>query len=210
LKATRKESASQAGATDERLLVEAAQKDSARFTELYEANFERVYAFVASRVRNRSDAEDLTAEVFQHALANLKRFEWRGVPFAAWLYRIASNTLSDRWQRASREQGTAAADDPPDPHAHANPEEVERRAQLFRFVATLPADQRRVIEMRFAEEKSIAEIARELKRTAGAIKQLQFRGIRALRDRMDKTSEGDAPRKKPAKKLAAESGERNG
>lgn len=205
MKATRKEA-------DEGLLVAAAQKDPARFTELYEANFERVYAYVLRRVSNRSDAEDVTAEVFQHALADLKNFEWRGVPFAAWLYRIAGNALADRWQRVSREQGTAtaAADDPRDPHARANPEEVERRAQLFRLVGTLPGDQRRVIEMRFAEEKSIAEIARELKRSAGAIKQLQFRGIQALRKQVGEVLVGKAPRKRPAEKASKKSGERNG
>ena len=68
---------------DERLLVEAAQKDPARFGELYELNFERVYAYVLRRVRSRTETEDVTADVFHHALANLKRFEWRGVPFAA-------------------------------------------------------------------------------------------------------------------------------
>src|SRR5262250_1947473 len=73
----------------ERLLVEAAQQDLRRFAELYEANFERVYAFIVRRVHDRTQAEDLTSEVFRHALENLSRFEWRGVPFAAWLYRVA-------------------------------------------------------------------------------------------------------------------------
>jgi len=173
----------------ERLLIEAAQKDPGRFTELYEDNFERVYAFVARRVRERSDAEDVTAEVFHQALANLNRFEWRGVPFAAWLYRIASNAMADRWQRAAKERGDAAADDPPNYGASVNPEEIEDRARLFRLVASLPADQRRVVEMRFAEEKSIREIADELKRTPGAVKQLQFRAIQNLRAQMDKKAE---------------------
>src|SRR6266550_3545624 len=75
----------------ERLLIEAAQRDPSRFAELYEDNFERVYAFIARRVRDRDEAEDLTSEVFHQALANLARFEWRGVPFAAWLFRIAAN-----------------------------------------------------------------------------------------------------------------------
>ena len=173
----------------ERLLIEAAQKDPGRFTELYEDNFERVYAFVARRVRERSDAEDVTAEVFHQALANLNRFEWRGVPFAAWLYRIASNAMADRWQRAAKERANAATDDPPDYGASVNPEEIEDRARLFRLVASLPADQRRVVEMRFAEEKSIREIADELKRTPGAVKQLQFRAIQNLRAQMDKKAE---------------------
>lgn len=170
----------------ERLLVEAAQKDPRRFAELYDENFHRVYAFVASRVESRADAEDLTSEVFQQALANLGRFEWRGVPFAAWLYRIASNAIADRWQRVGRERGSPTTDDPPDDRQDIDPEKIERRAQLFALVDELPADQRRVVELRFAEEKSIAEIARELKRTDGAIKQLQFRAISTLREQWGK------------------------
>src|SRR6476659_4156793 len=86
----------------ERLLIEAAQKNPARFAELYEENFDRVYAYISRRVRDRSEAEDLTSEVFHQALANLSRFEWRGVPFAAWLFRIAANAIIDRSKRASK------------------------------------------------------------------------------------------------------------
>jgi RNA polymerase sigma-70 factor (ECF subfamily) len=178
----------------DRLLVDAAQKDPARFVELYEENFERVYSFVARRVQDRADAEDLTAEVFQQALANLERFEWRGLPFAAWLYRIAANAIADRWQRVSRERGDPNPGDRRDEREQMNPEEVERRAQILRLVQSLPGDQRRVIEMRFACEKSIREIASELKRTTGAVKQLQFRGIENLRELLDKS-----PRKKRRK-----------
>jgi RNA polymerase sigma-70 factor, ECF subfamily len=78
---------------DERLQVEAAQQDPARFAELYEDNFERVYAYFARRVRNRDEAEDLTSEVFREALACLPRFEWRGLPFVAWLLGIAGPPL---------------------------------------------------------------------------------------------------------------------
>jgi RNA polymerase sigma-70 factor, ECF subfamily len=173
----------------ERLLIEAAQKDPRRFADLYEANFERVYAFVARRVRERADAEDVTAEVFHHALASLDKFEWRGAPFAAWLFRIASNAIADRWQRAARERGNssdAGLDDPPDPNTTGSPEEIEKRARLFRMVADLPPDQRCVIELRFAAGKSVAEIAAELGRTDGAVKQLQFRAIRTLRNRWEK------------------------
>jgi RNA polymerase sigma-70 factor (ECF subfamily) len=185
----------------ERLLVEAAQKDPRRFADLYEENFHRVYAFVARRVENRPDAEDLTSEVFQQALANLGRFEWRGVPFAAWLYKIASNAIADRWERAAKERRRPAGDDPPAAHHGTNPEEIERRARLFRLVEGLPMDQRRVIEMRFAEGRCIAEIARELKRSDGAVKQLQFRGIARLRVLLDG---------KQGRKTAGKSGKGNG
>jgi RNA polymerase sigma-70 factor, ECF subfamily len=183
-------------AHDERLLIAAAQKDPARFTELYEEHFERVYAFAARRLGNRDDAEDVTSEVFRDALANIGKFEWRGAPFAAWLYRIASNAIADRRQRSAKEQGTALAD-PPDASAQANPEEIESRARLFRLVARLPGDQRRVIEMRFAEGRSIAEIAREFGRTGGAVKQLQFRAIQNLRASIEKKPRAGARAKKP-------------
>ena len=169
---------------DERLLIEAAQKDPARFAELYENHFERVYAYVVRRVGNRAETEDLTAEVFHHALANLQRFEWRGIPFAAWLFRIAANLISDRWQRAGRE----VSDDATLAEAQASTAEmteVERRATLFRLVDTLPAEQRRVVVLRFVEEKSIKEVAREIRKTEGAVKQLQFRALATLRTRME-------------------------
>ncbi len=169
---------------EERLLVEAAQKDPSRFGELYENNFERVYAFIARRVRDRDVVEDLTSDVFHKALTNLGRFEWRGVPFAAWLFRIAANVIVDRSSRAAKE--LSSIDDPAEPPSDTGPEEIENRAQLFRLVDRLPAGQRRAIVMRFAEQKSIREIAHELERTEGAVKQLQFRGLQTLRAKVGK------------------------
>ena len=166
---------------DEQLLIEAAQRDPSRFGELYEVHFERVYAFVAARVRHREEAQDVTAEVFHKALAGLPRFEWRGAPFAAWLFRIASNALADRAGRAARERGLTPEDDPP--MQAASFEQAEQRARLFKLVRRLSPDQRRVIEMRFAEEKSIREIARALGRSEGAVKQLQLRALENLRAR---------------------------
>ena len=166
--------------TDERQLIEAAQKDPSRFGELYERNFERVYAYAARRVPSRQEAEDVTADVFHRALENLPKFEWRGVPFVAWLYRIASNSISDRRQRSARERGDA----PPESALAVSAvdiEDVERRAMLSRAVAGLPEVQRQVIFGRFIEQKSISEIAHQLKRSEGAIKQIQFRAIHSMR-----------------------------
>jgi RNA polymerase sigma-70 factor (ECF subfamily) len=168
----------------ERLLVEAAQKDPTRFAELYEINFERVYAFIARRVPNRDEAEDLTAEVFHKALANLPRFKWRGAPFAAWLFRIAANMIADRSKRVAKERDVSEADEPTD-LTQISLEEIEFRAQVFRLVDALPIDQRRVIAMRFAEEKSVRAIADEMGRTEGAVKQLQFRGLQQLRAQLN-------------------------
>jgi len=181
LKAQRKEA-------DERLLVEAAQADPARFADLYESHFDRIYAFIAGRVRNRQEAEDLTSEVFRQALQNLGRFEWRGVPFAAWLLRIAANAMADRWQRVARE-GEA----PPELPDETAVEDIERRALLFQLVGTLAPDQQRVIVARFVEEKSIRDIGQELGRSEGAVKQLQFRALANLRTLILRTSKPGGP-----------------
>jgi len=168
---------------DDRLLVEAAQKDSSRFAELYELNFARVYAYVVRRVGDRDAAQDLTSDVFHKALASIQSFEWRGVPFAGWLLRIAAHMIVDRSKRGARE--VAALDDPPQPSTQVDLEAIDQSARLFHLVEQLPSDQRRVIGMRFAEEKSIREIAHELGRSEGAVKQLQFRALQNLRARME-------------------------
>ena len=165
---------------DERLRIEAAQKDPGRFADLYEEHFERIYAYVLRRICDRTEAQDVTADVFQQALANLHRFEWRGAPFAAWLYRIASNAVADHFQRMSRQSSAP----PPESSVEENYDDVERRAALFRSVERLPPDQRRVIVTRFGEEKSIREVAEELGRSEGAVKQLQWRGPQSLRAQM--------------------------
>jgi len=199
---------------DERLLIEAAQRDRARFAAIYEQYFELVYAYVARRVRDRSTAEDLASDVFHKALANLPKFKWTGAPFASWLFRIASNLIADRAKRAARASETSLdqsgaverGSSPTVREGAATPlltrgllprsassspktqqsdlEEVERCAVLFRLIDGLGDDQRRVIAMRFAEDKSIKEISNELGRSEGAVKQLQFRALQNLRAKL--------------------------
>lgn len=136
---------------DDRERVEAAQRDPACFDELYERNFHRVYTYVVRRVGDRNQAEDLTAEVFREALAGIGKFEWRGVPFVAWLLRIASRAIADHWQRSGRESGNPAlnADRP-------GPEEIERSAMLFQLVDRLPEAQFRVIHSALSNRKASA------------------------------------------------------
>jgi RNA polymerase sigma-70 factor (ECF subfamily) len=175
---------------DERLLIEAAQQDPSRFAELYEKNFHRVYAFVVRRVRDRAEAEDVTAEVFHEALRSLGRFQWRGVPFSSWLLRIAANTLADRWQRAARNGVTTIESmdgdgDGDGAGADCRVEaEAEQRAILYQLVDRLPPDQRLVILRRFLDQKSVREISEELGRSEGAVKQLQFRALESLRSKV--------------------------
>jgi RNA polymerase sigma-70 factor (ECF subfamily) len=169
--------------SEERLLIEAAQKDPGRFAELYENNFHRVYAYITRRVHDRAETQDLTSHVFHQALANLGKFKWRGAPFVTWLFRIAANAIADSARRKAREQANTEAPTT-DNLGETDLEHIERRARLFRAVDKLPEDQRRVILLRFGSEKSIREIASELGRTEGAVKQLQFRGLENLRARL--------------------------
>ena len=166
---------------DERTLIEAAQADPARFVDLYERHFHRVYAYVARRASSRAEAEDVTSEVFEHALTHLRKFEWRGVPFLAWLFRIAANALADRWRSTSRDSHELPAD-VPDRH---EAEEIERRAWVAQLVERLPDAQRRVIEMRFVDQRSLREIADALNRSEGAVKQLQLRALENLRKHLE-------------------------
>jgi RNA polymerase sigma-70 factor (ECF subfamily) len=166
--------------SDDRLRIEAAQRDPSRFGDLYEENFYRVYAYIARRVSHRHQAEDLTADVFREALAGIGKFEWRGVPFAAWLLGIAARVIADYFKRLGRDAENLAAKP-----ERSSTDEVERSAMLFQLVERLPEAQFRVIQMRFVEQKSIREIAQELGRSEGAVKQLQFRAIENLRAQME-------------------------
>jgi RNA polymerase sigma-70 factor (ECF subfamily) len=168
---------------DERTLIEAAQADPARFVDLYERHFHRVYGYVIRRTGSRAEAEDITSEVFERALTNLSRFEWRGAPFVAWLYRIAANALADRRRQTARD----ADEPPPDVPDEREADGIERRAILFQLVERLPSLQRQVIEMRFSEGRSIREIAAALDRSDGAVKQLQLRALENLRKSMEGT-----------------------
>jgi RNA polymerase sigma-70 factor (ECF subfamily) len=164
---------------DERLLIEAAQADPARFVEIYERYVDRIYSFVSRRAENRAVAEDITSQVFEQALGAIGRFEWRGVPVSVWLFRIASNALADHWREHSR--AVQEARGVPDP---LELEDIERRIALYQQVERLPDLQRRVIQLRFVEEKSIRDVAAALERSEGAVKQLQLRALENLRKSM--------------------------
>jgi RNA polymerase sigma-70 factor (ECF subfamily) len=163
----------------ERERIEAAKRDPAQFAGLYESNFNRVYAYVARRVENRATAEDLTSEVFHEALASLGNFEWRNVPFVAWLLRIAARAVADHFKRTGRENVEL-------PRSESDSAgEIERTVAIFDLVDRLPEAQFRVVHMRFVEQKSIREIAEAMGRTEGAVKQLQLRALETLRSQLE-------------------------
>lgn len=165
---------------EDRMLVEAAQRDLRHFGEVYERYFSVVYAFALSRTHDRPLAEDVTSETFRRALQALPKFEWRELPFTSWLFRIASNA----WVDASRRERFTERLDPDVSSSGSDFDSVEEQAIVFDLVGTLPRRQQEVLLLRFVEDKSIREIAGLLSVSEGAVKQLQQRGLARLRTRM--------------------------
>ncbi len=167
---------------EERGLVERAQHEPAAFAQLYELYVDAIYTFAFHRVGDHTHAEDVTAETFQRALEHIGRFEWRGVPFSAWLYRIASNVIAARYRRQ-----IPVVEDPPDEDLVDESEGMdagllrrEKIAELLAAVRDLPDDQQQVIILRFGAEMRSKEIAYVMERSEGAVKALLHRALGAL------------------------------
>lgn len=169
---------------DEQGLVhQAKQGDKDAFAELYEAHFDRIYRYVAFKIGNRAEAEDMTQQVFLKAYQSIGSFKQKGVPFSAWLFRIAHNQMVDHFRKQSKrptvpleESLVVSPDDPL--------QVVENRFEMERLsLATrrLTSAQQEVISLRFAGELPIAEVARTMGKSEGAVKALQHSAIVALR-----------------------------
>ena len=168
---------------EERQQILAAQRDRAAFAPLYERYVDQIYAYVFNLTRDKEQAEDVTAATFAKAIEELPRFEWRGVPYSAWLYRVAGNLVTREKRRPGwiELEPHLAADiaDPADLAAQA-----DRGREVRRAVAALPADQRQVVMLRFGGELTCREIGELMGRSEGAVKLLTFRALTAMRRRL--------------------------
>ena len=169
---------------DERLVVEQAQSgDQEALSTLYTFYFPRVYRYVAGRVRSTQDAEDVTEEVFLRLVANLKRFEWRGLPFGAWVFRIARNEVVSHVRRQRRRGVPAQLSEtmPDERQDHVAAYELQATIEVVReATAKLPPAQRDVISLRFGAGLSVAETALALGKTQNNVKVLQHKAIAKL------------------------------
>jgi RNA polymerase sigma-70 factor (ECF subfamily) len=174
---------------DDAQLVEWAKDDSSAFGELYSRYVKKIYNYIYYRTGNHHDAEDLTSRVFFRAMAHIKEYTDRGVPFSAWLYRIAHNLVAN-WHRDRGRQKVVPLDDhlttgmsfdPPEAAA----ETIEEEETLLESIRQLPEERQQLLILKFVERLSNAEIGEIMNRTEGAIKSLYHRTLLSLRDNLE-------------------------
>lgn len=167
-------------------LVSLAKDDKAAFGQLYERYVTRIYNYIYYRTSNHQEAEDLTAKVFMRALKHIQHYDERGVPFSAWLYRIAHNLVANWYRDHSRRTiipledfvGKSAPTDEPEDAA----EEKEEHEQLLEAIHRLPPDRQQLLILKYVERLSNAEIGTVMDKTEGAVKSLYYRTLSVLRD----------------------------
>jgi len=169
---------------DEEILVRQAVKgDQKAFAQLYEQYFERIFRYLAVRIGDKAEAEDMTQQVFLKVIQSISSFKWKGVPFSAWLFRIAHNQLVDYFRKKKKQPATLF--DESLVSSDSNPQLMAEHSvdveQLRLATKQLTEAQREVISLRFAGELSVAEVARIMGKSQGAVKSLQHSAIAALR-----------------------------
>ena len=169
---------------DEQNLVQRAQQgDEEAFTELYESHFDKIYRYVALRIGNKTEAEDVTQQVFLNALRSIRSFKWRGIAFSAWLFHIAHNLVVD-YLRKERKVVTAPLDDSLVSNSDSPQLMAEQSLDIEELLSAtkrLTEAQRQAISLRFTSGLSIAEVAKIMGKSQGAVKALQHSAIVALR-----------------------------
>jgi RNA polymerase sigma-70 factor (ECF subfamily) len=171
---------------DDMALAQLAGADPEAFGELYARHVRRIYNYIYYRTGNHHDAEDLTARVFQRALRHVSNFEDKGVPFTAWLYRIAHNLVANWHRDRSRrpviplDQHMAVSEIAVHPEIEAIAH--EEQGLLLEAVRQLPDDRQQLLILKFVERMSNAQIGEVMGRTEGAIKSLYHRTLNALRE----------------------------
>jgi RNA polymerase sigma-70 factor (ECF subfamily) len=159
------------------------QGDREALEELYLLHFDRIYSYLHMSVGNRHDAEDLTTQTFLKMLEAIGRFEWKAVPFSAWLFRIAHNLAMDHFRATRRVQPEEEVPEP------AGSEEASAefhamhsigRASMIDLIAGLSPEQRQVLTLKFVFNFANGDVAEILGKTEGAVKSLQHRALASL------------------------------
>ena len=175
--------------SDEDALTKAAEGDRQAFGVLYDRNVGSIYNYIFYRTGNQHDAEDLTARVFYRAMRHITNYRDRGVPFSAWLYRIAHNLVANWHRDNSRRQEVLLDDGQWSKVGAEHPEHAllhnEEQQALMGLIARLPEDRQQLLILKFVDHLSNADIGKIMGRTEGAIKSLYHRTLLALREDVD-------------------------
>ncbi|MCK5429430.1 MAG: sigma-70 family RNA polymerase sigma factor [Anaerolineales bacterium] len=169
---------------DEKDIVERAKKgDQNAFAQIYEEYFDRIYRYIAVRLGDRTEAEDLTEQVFLNTLESIGSFKWKGTPFSAWLFRIAHNQVVDYHRKMSKRQNLPLDDAIVDGGMDtASAAELNlKMGELKIAIGKLTDLQRQVVLLRFTSGLSITETAKSMGKSDGAVKALQHSAVAALR-----------------------------
>lgn len=169
---------------EQELVKRAVQGDQDAFARLYESHFDRIYRYVVLKIGNMAEAEDMAQQVFIKAYESMGSYRWQGIPFSAWLFRIAHNQMVDFVRKESKKH-TVPFDESLPVLSNSDPEhDAEVKIEMEKVVLAsrkLTRAQREVINLRFAGGLSIAEAAKTMRKSEGAIKALQHSAILALR-----------------------------
>lgn len=172
-------------AEDDAALVARAREDPEAFGLLYERYVDKIYTYLYYRTGSREDAEDLTARTFYRALDNLHRYQERGLPFSAWLYRIAHNLMANWHRYNSRHPQVSLEALRLTDYQGRDPEKAlerhEAREVILEAIRSLPPDRQQLLLLKFVEQMSNEEIGRVMGRSEGAVKSLYHRTLVALR-----------------------------
>ncbi|MFQ5947150.1 MAG: sigma-70 family RNA polymerase sigma factor, partial [Anaerolineae bacterium] len=169
----------------EESLVARARTDAQAFGALYERYVDQIYQYIYYRTGNHQDAQDLTSRTFVRALQNIHRYKQRGVPFSAWLYRIAHNLVAN-WHRDRTNRRLVGLDEAmaargADTAPAGSAEKTERQQALLEAIRSLSPDRQQLLILKFAEGMSNAQIGKTMGKSEGAIKSLYHRTLVALR-----------------------------
>ena len=175
-----------AEAPESELISLATGGDADAFGVLYEKYIDQIYNYIYYRTSNGKDAEDLCSRVFIRALHHIERYEDRGYPFSAWLYRIAHNLVVN-WYRDKEKKGEISLSEqypPPtmDGNVEDRIEEEDEKTALLRVISSLPDDRKELLILKHVEGLTNSEIGQIMDRTEGAIKALYHRTLESLRD----------------------------
>ncbi len=170
---------------EERDLVQKAKKGKGEaFGLLYDKYFDPIYRFVFLKTGNKTDAEDISHQVFLSAWQKIEKYEFRGFPFSSWLYKIASNAVIDHWRTKKPTVSIELVKDDllsDLPNFHEEADQKVSLGLVREAIAKLESDQQDVIVMKFVDELSNKEIAATLGKSEGAIRVIQHRALRQLK-----------------------------